>query len=463
LGVGNRTPLSHNRAVEGGSGPLTRGFLFADLRDYTSFVERHGDAAASALLDRYRALVRSAVAQYGGAEVKTEGDSFFVVFPSASNAVRCGLDIVQAAEVATRDDPAVPVRVGVGIHAGETVAGSEGYVGSAVNLAARICAQAQPGEVLVSDTVRGLTRTSLPVTFVDRGRRRLKGIPEAVQLYLVSATAEGATSRGASRSGAQRRYAVPVLAALLLGVGGVSALLLSTTPRAERGSATEPAAARRTSPTGTSRPSVPSPETPRPADEEVLSAGTYQTINFQPPFRFSVGPGWRLLGEEPDDFAMQRLRLPTGYLGAFRPNVLFLGPCSDSPTQRIEGGADGLLTWLEQHPHLETVNPRPRSVNGVTGIQIDLRTSEQAQPCPTDDLHLIALAQPEGNDGTLVIDAHAIGLPPGEQMRLVVLDLPTGTVSFDMSSFGAAEDQYEPFLVEADAVLNTVEFVEGDE
>ena len=93
------------------SGPLTRGFLFADLRDYTSFVERHGDAAASALLDRYRGLVRSAVAQYGGAEVKTEGDSFFIVFASASNAVRCGLDIVAAAEAATRDDPAAPVRV----------------------------------------------------------------------------------------------------------------------------------------------------------------------------------------------------------------------------------------------------------------------------------------------------------------------------------------------------------------
>src|SRR5687768_12053493 len=91
-----------------------RGFLFADLRDYTSFVERHGDAAASALIDRYRALVRSAVAQYGGAEVKTEGDSFFVVFPSASSAVRCALEIVQAAAAATRDDPATPLRVGIG-------------------------------------------------------------------------------------------------------------------------------------------------------------------------------------------------------------------------------------------------------------------------------------------------------------------------------------------------------------
>jgi class 3 adenylate cyclase len=61
----------------------TNGFLFADLRDYTRYVESHGDRAAAALLDAYRELVRAAVAEFGGAEIKTEGDSFYVVFPSA--------------------------------------------------------------------------------------------------------------------------------------------------------------------------------------------------------------------------------------------------------------------------------------------------------------------------------------------------------------------------------------------
>lgn len=64
-------------------------FLFADLRDYTAFVERHGDVAATTLIADYRRLVRGEVAKAKGAEVKTEGDSFYVVFEAASDAVRC--------------------------------------------------------------------------------------------------------------------------------------------------------------------------------------------------------------------------------------------------------------------------------------------------------------------------------------------------------------------------------------
>ena len=95
----------------------TNGFLFSDLRNYTRFVEAHGDAAAAALLDRYRRLVRREVAEFGGAEIKTEGDSFYVVFDSVSSAVRCGLAITAGARVGADE----PIRVGVGIHAGETI------------------------------------------------------------------------------------------------------------------------------------------------------------------------------------------------------------------------------------------------------------------------------------------------------------------------------------------------------
>ncbi len=137
---------------------ITRGFLFADLRGYTDFVEQHGAAAAAALLTRYRALAREAIGQFGGAEIKTEGDSFYVVFDSVSSAVRCGLAITTAARAAADE----PIRVGVGIHAGETIEADGGYVGSPVNIAARICAQAGPGEVLVSETVRALTTTRPP-------------------------------------------------------------------------------------------------------------------------------------------------------------------------------------------------------------------------------------------------------------------------------------------------------------
>lgn len=167
------------------AGSLTRGFLFADLRGYTDFADTHGDHAAAGLLERYRILVRSKVALSRGAEVKTEGDSFYVVFPSAGAAVRCGLAIIEAAAEARVDDASRPIDVGIGVHAGETVETAEGFVGSVINIAARICAQAKAGELVVSDTVRSLTRTYLDVTFVPLGSRRLKGVDEPIPLYRV--------------------------------------------------------------------------------------------------------------------------------------------------------------------------------------------------------------------------------------------------------------------------------------
>ena len=130
-----------------------------------------------------------ALRRFGGAEIRTEGDSFYVVFPSASEAVRCGLALVTAAAAATTEHPDRPIRVGVGVHAGETADTPEGYVGSAVNLAARLCAAAGAGEVLVSDTVRGLTRTSGEMAFTSRGRKQFKGIAEPIAVYAVGPAA----------------------------------------------------------------------------------------------------------------------------------------------------------------------------------------------------------------------------------------------------------------------------------
>jgi class 3 adenylate cyclase len=218
----------------------TNGFLFADLRDYTRYVESHGDRAAASLLDAYRELVRAAVAESGGAEIKTEGDSFYVVFPSASSAVQCGLAILEAAAKAGDRDGA-PIRVGIGVHAGETVETSEGYVGSAVNMAARVCSQAKPGELLVTDTVRALTRTLLPVRFVDRRVRKLKGIEEPVTLYRVEpAVEQAATALAKPVTGVRRsvRSAV-LLIGLLLGGAAAGYVLLAAT-RPPTGPATTP-------------------------------------------------------------------------------------------------------------------------------------------------------------------------------------------------------------------------------
>jgi class 3 adenylate cyclase len=161
----------------------TRGFLFADLRGYTAFAEREGDQAAADLLTEYRAMVREVIPRFEGAEIRTEGDSFYVVFRSASTAIRAGLEILQRAADAADTRT---VRVAIGVHAGEATQTAEGYVGSAVNVAARICALAGPGELFVSETARTIARGQLAVGFTPRGRRRLKGIAEPVAVYSVT-------------------------------------------------------------------------------------------------------------------------------------------------------------------------------------------------------------------------------------------------------------------------------------
>lgn len=244
-------------------GQPTRGFLFTDLRGYTAFLEQNGASAAADVLAGYRALVRDAIEQYRGAEIRTEGDSFYVVFPSVSAAVECGVAIAEAVERNVTGGTKDAVGVGVGVHAGETIETAEGYVGSAVNLAARLCALAGPGEVLVSDTVRALTRNVLTVAFVARGRRRLKGIAEPVAVYAVRTA-----GRPLPTDRATRLASVPVLAAALVlavAVGGTLGFALLTN-RAQTGalSSTAPAsataaataAASRSSPAAKSKPSV---------------------------------------------------------------------------------------------------------------------------------------------------------------------------------------------------------------
>lgn len=190
---------------------VARGFLFADLRNYSAWVDSHGDHAAAILLHAYRDVVRQAVAEFQGAEIKTEGDSFYVVFGSPSAAVTCGLRILELA-AESRAAAGEPIAVGIGVHAGETVATEEGYVGSVVNVAARVCAQAAAGELLVTDAVRSLTRTYLDVTFLPRGHKKLKGSSEPVGLYRVTPATAAGRAPTSRRSAGRRRMAAAALA-----------------------------------------------------------------------------------------------------------------------------------------------------------------------------------------------------------------------------------------------------------
>ncbi|HEX7624110.1 MAG TPA: adenylate/guanylate cyclase domain-containing protein, partial [Anaeromyxobacteraceae bacterium] len=238
-------------ATAAARGATLQGLLFADLRGYTAFAQREGDARAAALLARYRDLVRSALARTGGAEIRTEGDSFYVVFPSATTAVRAGLAIVAAAIAATAADPSLPVLPGVGVHAGEPLATPEGPVGSAVNTAARLCSLAGPGEVLVSATARELASGSRDLAFASRGRRPVKGFAEPLEAWAASRAATGTT--GGAAPVALARVSASTRRGRLL-AAGTGALLLAAVAYA--GLAGRPSAAPAVSPAAAAAASV---------------------------------------------------------------------------------------------------------------------------------------------------------------------------------------------------------------
>jgi class 3 adenylate cyclase len=321
-GSGDRT----TQRPDASAPSVTHGFLFADLRGYTRYVDAHGDHAAADLLDRYRTLVRGAVASFRGAEIKTEGDSFYVVFDSASAAVRCGLAIVEAA-TATAEGPADAIQVGVGVHAGETVETAEGYVGSAVNIAARLCAQAKAGELVVSETVRSLTRTYLDVEFEPLGTRRLKGLDEPIGIDRVFPRG-AAGSRGRSqRAGARRGRLVAGIAAAaaIVVLGAVAAVILpgarpspSAAPSEAAGGVPPPPSQ---APSGSPAPSVaPSPSVGAgglTAAEQALLARV--PLDFQPFCRRSSLPDGSLGG----DLASVRCDLPLDSSSAFGSDTVW--------------------------------------------------------------------------------------------------------------------------------------------
>ncbi|HVR88447.1 MAG TPA: AAA family ATPase [Candidatus Limnocylindria bacterium] len=163
----------------------TRTFLFSDLRDYTRFVETHGDEAARTLIEDYRRIVRAEIGKHEGAEIKTEGDSFYVVFTNARAAMACGTGLLRDADRYSAEHASRPMRIGVGIHAGEPLPHEGQYVGSAVIVAARLAQSAKAGELLITDLVRGLLpRQGLP-QLEERTDLALKGIEEQPRIFAV--------------------------------------------------------------------------------------------------------------------------------------------------------------------------------------------------------------------------------------------------------------------------------------
>jgi class 3 adenylate cyclase/tetratricopeptide (TPR) repeat protein len=161
-------------------------FLIADLRGYTQFTEEQGDEAAAQLAARFAAVAGSAVGEYGGDVVELRGDEVLAVFRSARQALRCASELqAKWAEETAAVEPAIP-GVGIGVDAGEAVPVQTGYRGAALNMAARLCGLARPGEILATESVTHLAHRVPGLTYVDRGHWRVKGITEQVRVMAVS-------------------------------------------------------------------------------------------------------------------------------------------------------------------------------------------------------------------------------------------------------------------------------------
>jgi class 3 adenylate cyclase len=409
-----------------------RGHLFSDLRGYTSFIERAGNAAGAELIEDYRRLVRNCVAEHGGAEVKTEGDSFYVVFPSASSAVMCGIAIVDAAEDANKARPDRPMQIGIGIHVGEVVETDQTFIGSAVNVAARVCAVAKPGEVLVTSTVRGVTQGSIPVTFKSRGKKRLKGIADPVELYAVTDRAEGAVET-------QRipRWGIAL-------AGGLAAVLVlgAYSFIGQPGAKTGPTSA------ATLVASAP------PLVVGNLPIGEYRAREFLPAFSVLIGePDWQAYKVQSDAIGLTRNQAPLGNLDIGKVRGVLTEPCNpegaavsagDTPEELMDAVKDVLYL----HPNAE----KELTVGDYEGKSITFTVDPGAKAA--------CGGFGPGDVSVFKIGTENWSVTPGEMVTLRALDVNGETISVLLSGddpTGSVEAT-SLFFDRADLIVQSLKF-----
>ena len=170
-------------AAEAPEAGAFRTVLFTDVEESTSLTQRLGDTRAREVLRTHERIVRDALRSHQGSEVKTMGDGFMASFSSATRALECAI-AMQRAFAQHNESAEEPIRVRIGLNAGEPIAEEEDLFGTAVIVAARIAAKAEGGEVLASDVVRQLV-AGKGFLFSDRGDVVLRGFEDAVRLYEV--------------------------------------------------------------------------------------------------------------------------------------------------------------------------------------------------------------------------------------------------------------------------------------
>src|SRR6202521_2189254 len=157
---------------------VTATVLFTDIVASTEQQARLGQRDWSQLPDRHDAMVRARLTRNRGREIKTTGDGFLATFDATGRALRCSSEILT-------DATGIGVELRAGLHAGDVEMRGDDVGGLAVSIAKRVCDLAKPGQLLVSETVRGSTVAS-GFTFEDQGEHHLKGVPGSWRLHALA-------------------------------------------------------------------------------------------------------------------------------------------------------------------------------------------------------------------------------------------------------------------------------------
>ena len=167
---------------EAHSGPIT--VLFTDIVGSTAMTQTHGDEKAQLVIRTHNRIIREALTDNFGKEIKHTGDGIMAAFSKTTNSVVAAIQMQRQAQSYNVDNPDLRLHLKIGLNAGEPIAEDNDLFGSTVQMSARIVDKAQGEQIFVSENVRGIC-AGKGISFINRGGFEMKGFSEPPILYEV--------------------------------------------------------------------------------------------------------------------------------------------------------------------------------------------------------------------------------------------------------------------------------------